>query len=44
MSAIALTGYEVTRMAVHGATVTLWAKRFARGVEPLRKTVTIRIA
>jgi hypothetical protein len=39
-----LTGYTVTRIAVHGESVTLRAKRFARGVEPPRKTVTIHTA
>jgi hypothetical protein len=39
-----LTGYAVTRIAVHGVRVRLWAKRFALGVEPPRKTVTIHTA
>ena len=38
-----LTGYTVTRMAVHGSKVRLWAKHFVRGVEPPRKTVTVRV-
>jgi hypothetical protein len=39
----ALTGYTATRITVHGAKITVWAKRFVRGVEPARKTVTVRV-
>jgi hypothetical protein len=38
-----LTGYSVTRIAVHGAEVTLAAKWSVRGVTPARKRVTVTV-
>lgn len=39
----ALTGYAPTRLRVAGKDVTIFAKRFMRGVKP-HKTVTVRVA
>jgi hypothetical protein len=40
----ALTGYAPTRLRVAGRSVRISAKRFMRGIEPPRKTATVRIS